>query len=339
MEINKKLLSYQIKEYISSYLTYQRNLSINTISTYSYGLLGFIEFLKTMKLDIEIFEVKDITIELVNSYIEYLNSKNLSAKTINNRITILKSFVDYVSSRDASVVETYRILKSIKKQKEPEKLHEYLTKEEIKEIMDEAKENIKYYCILSIAYECGLRVSEIYNLKKDDVILIKNDSKIIIERSKGNKTREIVLTNVVADIIKKYLILYRNNSELLFVNKYNNKYSSKGINYIFKKYYNQAKQKCNDNTMFRHNPHIHILRHSKGVHLVDNNVSLIAIRDLLGHKSIKTTEIYARISTEKKRQILEENSQTKKINIRRSEKEINELENFLKNSWKTSEKL
>lgn len=337
--MDKELISYQIKEYISKYLTLQRDLSPNTISTYSYGLLSFVTYLRTEKIDINTLKVKDLTIEIVNKYIEYLRGKNISGKTINNRITILKSFIEYVSYKDANVLEFYRLLKSIKKQKEVEKLHEYLTKEEIKLIMKEAKENIKYYCILSIAYECGLRVSEICNLRKEDLLLDKNNPRIIIEKSKGNKTREIVLTNIVTNIIKTYLKTYNVDSDLLFFNKYNNKYSSKGINYTFKKYYYQAKNKCNDNTMFRHNPHMHILRHSKGVHLVDNNVSLVVIRDILGHKSIKTTEIYSRISTEKKRKILEENSSTKNYHIKRNINEINDLENFLKNSSKINWKL
>lgn len=339
MEVNKELMSYQIKEYISNYLTIQRDLSQNTISTYSYGLLSFITYLRKEKIDIDTLKVKDLTIEIVNDYIEHLRNKNISGKTINNRITILKSFIEYVSYKDANVLEIYRLIKSIKKQKEIEKLHEYLTKEEIKLIMEEAKENLKYYCILAITYECGLRVSEICNLKKEDLLLEKNNPRIIIEQSKGNKTREIVLTNIVMDIIKKYLKSYNINNDLLFVNKYNNKYSSKGINYIFKKYYYKAKNNCNNNTMFRHTPHIHILRHSKAVHLVDNNVSLVVVRDILGHKSIKTTEIYARISTEKKRKILEKNNSTKKYNIKRDINEINDLEIFLKSSTKLNRKL
>lgn len=333
-EINKELMSYQIKEYISDYLIKERDLSKNTISTYSYGLLEFVKYLKDEKIDINTIKVNEITIELIHKYIEYLRSKKISGKTINNRITILKSFIEYVSQKDIKILELNRLLKTIKKQKEEEKLHEYLTPEEIKLILKEAKENEKYYCILSVAYEGGLRVSEVCNLKKEDVILNKNNSRIIIEQSKGNKTREVILTDIVANIIKKYLKTIDNKSEYLFINKYKNKYSSKGINYILKKYYKQAKEKCNNNSMFRYIPHMHILRHSKGVHLVDNNVSLVAVRDILGHKSIKTTEIYARISTEHKRNILEQNNIAHKITAKRSIVEITELEEFLKNNLK-----
>lgn len=334
MNEEKQLISYQIKSYITDYLTIQRDLPSNTISTYSYGLLKFIKYLKEKNIDINTLKIKDLTLEIVNGYIEYMHNNNLSGKTINNRITILKSFVKYVASKDASVLEINRQFAFIKNQKETEKTHEYLTVEEIKLIMKEAKENIKYYCILSVAYECGLRVSEICNLKKEDLLLDKNNPRIIIEKGKGNKTREVILSSIVTNIIRKYLSMYNNDNELLFTNKYNHKYSSKGINYIFKKYYFIAKEKCNNNTMFKYNPHMHILRHSKGVHLVDNDVPLVVIRDIFGHKSIKTTEIYARISTKKKKNILEQNNLVQDSHIKRNTKKIIELEEFLKNSTK-----
>ena len=75
-----------------------------------------------------------------------------------------------------------------------------------------------------------------------------------------------------------------------------------------------------------------MLRHSKGVHLVDDGVSLTVIKDLFGHQHISTTEIYARISTEKARNILEANTIVKGIKIKRSKKEIDELEEYLKKS-------
>lgn len=329
-----ELLSYQIQEYIGKYLKIQRDASLNTISTYSYGLLQFINFLKVKKIDIDTFKVENIKYELILKYIEYLKSKNNCARTINNRITILKSFLEYVSYKIPSTVENNRQIKAVKKIKEETKIHEYFTQDELKLILLEAKENIKYLCMLSILYDCALRVNELCNLKKDDLSLENNNPNLIVRQGKGKRSRTIPLSKENILIIKHYLNICKNENEYLFVNKYNNKYSMKGVQYILNKYFEKAKEKCNDLTMFRIKPHCHMMRHSKGVHLVDAGVSLTVIKELLGHKSIQTTEIYARISTKAKRTILESNSINKEIKTKRSKKEKNELELFLRNNSK-----
>ena len=330
------LLSYQIQEYIEKYLKIQRDASLNTISTYSYGLLQFINFLKKSKIDIITFKVENINYDLTLKYIEYLKEKNNSARTINNRITILKSFLEYVSYKVPSTVENNRQIKAVKKIKEETKIHEYFTQEELRLILLEAKENIKYLCMLSILYDCALRVNELCNLKRNDLLLENNNPNLTVEQGKGKRSRIIPLSKENVLIIKHYLSVCRNENkdEYLFINKYNNKYSLKGVQYILKKYFEKAKDNCNDLTMFRIKPHCHMMRHSKGVHLVDANVPLTVIKDLLGHKNIQTTEIYARISTKAKRAILENNSINKEIGVKRTKKEKDELELFLKNNGK-----
>lgn len=334
---NNKLLSYQIQEYIEKYLKLQRDVSINTLQTYSYGLLQFINFLKIEKYTLETFEVKHINYQLVMKFIEYLKNKNNSSRTINNRITILKSFLEYVSYKEPSVIENYRQIKVIKKLKEEEKIHEYFTKTEVKLILKESQENIKYLCILSLLYDCALRVSELCNLKKENLILDKNNPVLIIENGKGRRSRTIPLSKENVSIIKKYLNTYKSNNYYLFENKYKVKYASKGITYILKKYYNEAKKKSENNSLFRIKPHCHMMRHSKGVHLVDDGVPLTIIKELFGHKNLATTEIYARISSEKKREILEKNSINKSLKTKRPKKEILELEEFLRKNAKINQ--
>lgn len=334
-EIDKKLMSYQIKEYIDNYLIIQRDSSDNTVSTYSYGLLEFIKYLGSKSININTFKVKEITVEMGLEFIEYLRKKGNAAKTINNRMTSLKSFLEYVSYKEPEILEICRQFKMIKRLKEEEKIHKYYTKEELKLLLEAVKENFKYYCILSVLYDCGLRSSELTNLKKEDVILDQNNPRIMIEKSKNNKSRVVILSNVVAKILKEYLKEYKPESEYVFVNRYKNKYTSSGIEYIFKTALKLAKEKCNDNTMFTFGGYPHLLRHSKGVHLVDAGTSLINIRDLLGHSTMKSTEIYARTSTEKKKEILEKNSLSHEIKIKRKKREILDLENYLKNKTKT----
>jgi integrase/recombinase XerD len=327
-----KTLSYNVHIYIVDYLKIQRNFSKNTISTYSYGFMKFIKFLKSQKIDINTFEITHIDYNLLLEYITFLRNEKNCSKTINNRIAIIKSFVEYTTIKFPEMLEIYRQLKQLKKIKEEVKIHKYLTIKEIHLIINEAKDNIKYLTMIAILYNCALRVSELANLKVDDMNL-NNNTFIIIENGKGNKSRKLPLSKEVTKILNQYLKVYK-PKYFVFENKYNTKYSNKGVSYIFEKYYNKAKEKCKDKTMFNPKPHCHLLRHSRGVHMVDAGISLFEIKEFFGHSSISTTEIYARSSQEQMKKILENSSLNKKINIKRSEKEQIDLELFLKNNIK-----
>ncbi len=328
-----KTLSHNIQIYIIDYLKKQRRFSQNTISTYSYGFIKFINFLKAKKIDIDLFEISDINYELISEYIIYLENENNCNKTINNRISIIKSFVEYTTLKFPEMLENNRKIKNIKKLKEKVKIHEYLTVEEVHLIINESKENIKYQTIISLLYDCALRVSELTNLKVEDINLKGNDKILIVENGKGNKSRSLYLSKEIVRLLKKYYKEY-NVTNYLFENKYNNIYNRKGITYILEKYYYQAKSKCKDKTMFKIKPHCHLLRHSKGVHMVDAGISLYEIKEYFGHSNISTTEIYARLSSKRMKEILENSSLNKKINIKRSEREKAELEKFLQNQIK-----
>lgn len=328
MEQNKTL-THNIQLY-SNYLKNIRRFSQNTISTYSYGFIKFINFLKDKKVDIDSFEITDINYELMSEYIIFLENENNCNKTINNRISIIKSFVEYTTIKFPEMLENNRKIKNIKKLKEEVKVHEYLTVEEVHLIINEAKENIKFQTIISLLYDCALRVSELINLKVEDINLKGNYPELIIENGKGNKSRRLYLSKEIVRLLKKYYREY-NVRNYLFENKYNNTYSRKGISYILEKYYYRAKNKSKKNAMFNIKPHCHLLRHSKGVHMADAGISLYEIKEYFGHSSITTTEIYARLSNKRMKQVLENSSLNDKIKIKRTEKEKSELETFLQN--------
>lgn len=314
-----KTLTSNVQSYIVDYLKNQRNFSKNTISTYSYGFIKFVKFLKSKKINIDTFEIINIDYELLSEYIIFLQSENNSNRTINNRISTIKAFIEYTTIKFPEMLENVRQLKQIKKLKEEVKIHKYLTLKEVQLLINESKENIKYQAMISLLYTCALRVSELTNLKIDDVSLNNIDAYIIIENGKGNKSRKIGLSKEMVKIMRKYLKEY-NPEYFLFENKYNMVYSNKGVSKILEKYYNKAKEKCKDKTMFNIKPHCHLLRHSRGVHMVDAKISLYEIKEFYGHSSISTTEIYARSSQENMKRILENSSINKKINIKRRKK-------------------
>lgn len=135
-------------------------------------------------------------------------------------------------------------------------------------------------------YSSGLRRSEIINLRIEDV-----DSKrmmLKIKNAKGKKDRYSILSKNVLQLLRSYYKIYRPEN-WLFESPKKDRYSASSIQKILKK---AAK-----NAGIRRNVHIHMLRHSFATHLLEQGTNLRIIQELLGHESIKTTEIYTHIST------------------------------------------
>lgn len=336
MKNNK--LSVFVKKYVVDYLKIQRNFSINTIKSYEYSILDFIKFLKSEKINVDVLEIKDLKNDHIEKYIKYLRDKNNNSSTINVKLATLRSFFGYVESKTLEIYPINSNLKNMKPLKEETKIQEYFTVEELKLIFQSVSsgkyKNIKYCCILFLIYDCGLRASELCNLKREDLILDRYNPTLIIKNSKGNKTRKVPIdSKEIINLLKIYLKEYPLElGDYLFNNNQNKPYTRQGIRYILNKYYKIAKEKSEDKSLFNIKPHPHMLRHSKAIHLVDEGVDLIVIRDLLGHSSISTTEIYARLSDKRKREILEKNAKNKQLNYKRTKKQESELEEFLKNN-------
>jgi site-specific recombinase XerD len=164
----------------------------------------------------------------------------------------------------------------------------------------------KHLVLMSLMYDTGARVQEIADLKISDIIF--NDNTLIKIKGKGDKYRLVPIDTKMSNLLRQYLQDYKltnieKQNDFLFCNHSNNKMTRQGITYIVKKYYLKAYSCNNITNLITISPHI--LRHSRAVHLLMSGVDLIYIRDILGHSSVKTTEIYARINTEYKRKALE----------------------------------
>lgn len=142
--------------------------------------------------------------------------------------------------------------------------------------------NLKHKCIIGFGLGFGLRVSEVINLKIEHI-----DSKrmiINIINSKGKKDRIVPLSEDFLKILRLYYKSYKPR-EYLFNGQFDVKYTQSSCNQIVKKYFGQKY-------------HFHILRHSFATHLLESGVDIEIISKLLGHNSIKTTQIYLHISTD-----------------------------------------
>jgi len=146
-------------------------------------------------------------------------------------------------------------------------------------------ENPKHALMLKLCYGMGLRVSEIVNLKITDI-----DSKrmlVHIEAAKGKKDRYVTLPSSILNDLRNYYKTYRPKI-YLFEGQYGSQYSIRSVQAVFKNAMRKAK--------INKTVGIHGLRHSYATHLLECGTDMVFIQKLLGHKDIKTTEIYAKVS-------------------------------------------
>ena len=121
-----------------------------------------------------------------------------------------------------------------------------------------------------------------------------NDNYNVLLHGKGNKLRRVPITNELKNMLLKYINAFRlNSTSYLFQGQKYQKASTKMITHIVKKY--AIKSKMNKSI------HPHVFRHTRAMHLLEAGLTLVDIRDILGHASIKTTEIYLKINIELKR--------------------------------------
>ncbi len=304
--------SSYISNFISKYLPNERGSSRNTISAYRDTfvlLIGFIE--KEKKVKIEKITLETITKKTILDFLDWLQVERKSSdSTRNARLAAIHSFYKYVQYESLENLDKCQSILAIKFKKSQKKNMNYLTVEGIKLLLRQpdcsTERGQRDLALLALMYDSGSRVQEIIDLTPSSLRLNKPPTLHII--GKGNKARLVPLLDSQVEIIKKYLKASRldlssANQYPLFSNSRKEKLSRVGVNYIIQKYIKMARME--DSSIIPEKISCHSLRHSKAMHLFQAGVNLVYIRDILGHVSIQTTEIYARADSKQKRLALE----------------------------------
>ena len=219
--------------------------------------------------------------------------------------------MSYLQYEEIHHLDEWQRILSIKAMKDEKKSINYLTAEGVKLLLDQpditTRNGRRNLSLLALMYDTGARVQEIIDLTPES---IKTESKPYTIRlfGKGRKSRVVPLMEEQLVILKRYMDenhLYENYKlkHPLFFNSRNEKLTRPGVTYILKTYAGMAKQV--NPVLVPDNISCHTLRHSKAMHLLQAGVNLVYIRDLLGHVSTQTTEIYARADHKQKREALE----------------------------------
>jgi len=290
-----------LKKYIELYaffLKNEKNYSNYTIVSYRNDLIQFFNYLKLYRI------LKDDKIEYVDrsvmrKYIVYLKKSDYSARSISRKISTVRSFFKFCLREGIIKVNPTINLITPKIDK---KLPYFLYLQEVNKLIETPLKNtifgIRDRAILELLYGTGIRVGELVNLNICNIDLYE---KTIIVFGKGSKERILPLGNPSIRAIQEYLtsrnlfekkiFVNKNDLEALFLNRLGGRLTTRSIRRIIIKYMKMAglNKKISP----------HVLRHSFATHLLGGGADLRSVQELLGHKSLSTTQIYTHITKER----------------------------------------
>ncbi|SHJ90117.1 tyrosine-type recombinase/integrase [Pseudozobellia thermophila] len=224
------------------------------------------------------FPVAELNSQRLKDYFLYcIKVEGMGERKINGKINAVKFYFEQVLHRP-------KMFFDIPRPKKPLTLPKMLSKAEVKKVLA-LTSNTKHRIALQLCYGMGLRVSEVVNLKIDDI-----DGKRMVVRivgAKGKKDRYVPLPKSLLPQLRAYYSAYR-PKEYLLEGQYGGAYSKSSVQQAFKK----AMQKAG----IKKKIGVHGLRHSYATHLLEAGADMRFIQELLGHNSIKTTQIYTKVS-------------------------------------------
>lgn len=301
---NYKSFAEALNYFFNDYLTIQKNLSNHTIKSYKTIFRMFVKYLIDYKnIKIEKISFADINRDNVMDFLKHMETEyKISIKTRNQRLAAIKSFCRYVSHEPIEYLNNISQILEIASKEDDNKVVviDYLTKEELTTYLNvistKNRKGIRDYTLINLMYDSAARVEEMTNIKVNDLNLGNNPSVMLY--GKGKKYRTVPICNSTRDLLIKYIELFKlNNFEYLFMGNKHSKCSAKMITHIVDKYAEVSK--------INKNIHPHVFRHTRAMHMIEADIPLVYIRDILGHKEISTTEIYAKVNIETKRKALE----------------------------------
>jgi len=252
-----------------------RNYSFKTIKAYL-GCLGEYFYFKK-------FNLEKIDEENIRQFLLDKQDKSYSSQTINLYLNGIKFFYREVLKIPEKI--------NLKFAKRSKKLPIVLSREEIKNII-EAIKNPKHKLIISLAYGAGLRISEVISLKVKDVNL--EELTIHLKNAKGKKDRITIFPEKIKTDLQ-HLIAGKNPNDYVFESERGGKLTERTAQKVFENALQTAGIK-RDATF-------HSLRHSFATHLLENGVDVRYVQELLGHRNIRTTQVYTQVTNPKLKNI------------------------------------
>ena len=280
-------------EQFINYLKAERRLSLLTVAAYEHDLIQFAEYLHR---DFEEDELEKATPMMVRSYIVDLHQHGTENRSINRKLSTLRTFYKYCI-REGLLEKSP--MTNIKALKQPKPLAKFVSEEDINKVsFPEANDfqTMRDRLLFEMLYQTGVRQAELRGMKDADV---DKAACLIKVHGKRNKERLIPLSMQMMEMIDQYKVVrdaaFETKADRLLLNDKGEEMSP---------YFVYNKVHClleGVTTLKQKSPHV--LRHTFATHLLDEGASLVAIQKLLGHEELATTQIYAHNTIEQLKQI------------------------------------
>ena len=278
------------------YLQLEKNYSPNTLSAYKRDLIQYNKFIIENNGNLEI---ENADYKIIRSWIVSLVSSNISNRSINRKVSSLKSFYKFLIKTDtikSSPLKAHSPLKQSKKIQVP------FSQEEINSLLDSDfftndYKGVLQKSIIAFFYFTGVRRIELINIKESDISLESSTIKVMGKRS---KERIIPILPKLKKSLKYYRGIkskYNGNTspEYLFISKNGKQLSEKFVYRTVNEYFKLVSPKIKKAP--------HVLRHSFATHLINEGADINSVKELLGHSSLSATQVYSHTSMERIKEV------------------------------------
>ncbi|WP_301928140.1 tyrosine-type recombinase/integrase [Ferruginibacter sp.] len=278
------------------YLKFQKRYSQHTIISYGNDLTGFFDFIQ---LQFAAESIGDITSSFVRSWLASLKEKGVDSKTINRKISSLKSFFKYQLKEGALQKSPMATIVSAKVKK---RLPQFVAEADTGTLFNYLEFPDDWNgktdrLIFHLLYNTGIRQAELISLRMAHIDAGNNTIKVL---GKGNKERILPVSSQLSQIIKSYITdkkanLQGTDTDVLLVNEKGKKLYPKYVYSVVKKYLSGV------TTIDKKSPHV--MRHTFATHLMNNGADINAVKELLGHSSLAATQVYTHNTIEKLKEV------------------------------------
>lgn len=284
-----------IRESFFDHLLYEKRYSSHTIEAYKCDLQQFEDYLKrTYETD----DDRQVIYLMVRSWLASLIESGVSPRSVNRKLSSLKTYFKYLLR--LGIIETNPVRSSVSL-KIPERLPSFATKREMEVVLSQAGSDLSFparrdLTVLELFYSTGMRLAELEQLKENDIDFY---SKTIKVTGKRNKQRIIPVTDVLLKRISEYISLRKEivmpGVQELFINDKGEKAGRAFIYMMVKEYLTRAGVTGSKSP--------HVLRHTFATLMLNEGADLNAIKELLGHSSLASTQVYTHTNVEKLKSI------------------------------------
>jgi integrase/recombinase XerC len=294
-----------VKDRFVAYIQFEKRYSPHTVTAYRNDLDQFYSYLD---LQFGLSEIREVMHPMIRSWIVCLIEQGMKPRSINRKLTTLKSFFKFLL-REGAVDQNP--MRKIATPKDAKRLPVFLEKEHIRLLLDEIDfdqgfSGLRDRLIIEMFYATGMRLSELVMMKETDLDFHHCTVKVL---GKRNKERLIPFSNKIRDLLKSYLEERsgfiskiqisaekgKEDSLYLFLTDSGRNIYPKMVYRIVNRYLSKV------TTLKKRSPHI--LRHTFATHLLNNGAELNAVKELLGHANLSATQVYTHNTIEKLKKV------------------------------------